>query len=238
MLIPSIDLMEGKIVQLVQGRRRALQFDNFEYWMERFSGYPVVQLIDLDAALGKGHNRRLLRRFTQRLPCQVGGGIRDLAAAREVLAAGAKKIIVGSALLKNGAINLEFADSLGAVGREHVIAAVDARAGKVATHGWRRLTRLTPAEMMQALHPFCGGFLYTHIDTEGLMRGIPMDVVRGLRAAAPGSLAVAGGIASHEEIQALHALGVDAVVGMAIYTGALDPGPLPHGLRPPSEGPV
>lgn len=223
MLIPSIDLMEGKIVQLVQGKRRALQFDNFEYWIKRFSGCPAVQLIDLDAALGTGSNRSLLRQFTERLPCRIGGGIRDLKAAQEMLAAGARKIIVGSALLKNGALDLGFADSLAAaVGRERIIAAVDSRAGKVAIHGWRHLTDLTPAQLMDALHPFCGGFLYTHIDTEGLMQGIPMEVVRRLRSLTSGALAVAGGISSHDEINALHAIGVDAVVGMAIYTGALN----------------
>ena len=223
MLIPSIDLMEGKIVQLVQGERRALQFDNFDYWIDRFSGYPLVQLIDLDAALGKGDNRSLLRQFTSCLACQVGGGIRGVTAAEEALAAGAKKIIIGSALFKDGVLNLGFAEAIArTVGRERIIAAVDSRAGKVAIQGWRRLTDMTPAQSMRALQPFCGGFLYTHIDSEGLMRGIPLDVVRPLRSLTSGALAVAGGICSRQQIAALDDIGVDAVVGMAIYTGALD----------------
>lgn len=222
MLIPSIDLMGGKIVQLVQGERKALEFSDFDPWIERFASYPLVQLIDLDAAMGKGSNRALLERFTTRLPCQVGGGIRTTDAARDVLAAGARRIIVGSALLDNGRVNLTFADELArAVGADRVIAAVDSRAGKIAVHGWREVVELTAVAMMRALEPYCGGFLYTHIDTEGLMQGIPMPVVRHLRQATGRRLIVAGGISSRQEIDALDVLAVDAVVGMAIYTGRL-----------------
>ena len=222
MLIPSIDLMGGKIVQLVQGERKALEFSDFEVWIERFAGYPLVQLIDLDAAMGKGSNRALLQRFTTRLPCQVGGGIRTVDAAGEVLAAGARRVIVGSALLDNGRVNLRFADELAqAIGAGRIIAAVDSRGGKVAVHGWREVVAVTAVDMMRALGPYCGGFLYTHIDSEGLMQGIPMEVVRDLRQATARRLIVAGGISSREEIDALDALGVDAVVGMAIYTGRL-----------------
>ncbi len=222
MLIPSIDLMGGKIVQLVQGERKALELSDFALWIERFAAYPLVQLIDLDAALGKGSNRALLERFTARLPCQVGGGIRSIDAARDVLAAGARRIIVGSAFLAGGRVNLAFAGQLSqAVGADRVIAAVDSRRGKVAVHGWRDVVELTAVAMMRALEPCCGGFLYTHIESEGLMQGIPMGVVRGLRQATARRLIVAGGISSREEIEALGALGVDAVVGMAIYTGRL-----------------
>ncbi len=222
MLIPSIDLMGGKIVQLVQGERKALEFSDFDEWIERFAGYLTVQLIDLDAAMGKGTNRALLGRFTTRLPCQVGGGIRTIGSAHDVLSAGAQRVIVGSALLNNGSVNVEFASTLAnSIGSERVIAALDSRAGKVAVHGWRAVVPISPLEMMRALEPHCGGFLYTHIDSEGLMLGIPMQVVRELRQATSRRLIVAGGIASQEEVDALDALGVDAVVGMAIYTGRL-----------------
>jgi phosphoribosylformimino-5-aminoimidazole carboxamide ribotide isomerase len=222
MLIPSIDLMGGKIVQLVQGERKALEFSDFEYWTERFASYPLVQVIDLDAAMGKGSNRALLERFTTRLPCQVGGGIRTVQAAREVLATGARRVILGSALLKQGRADLGFADQLAlAVGAERVIAALDARGGNVAVHGWRDQVAITPLELMRELEPYCGGFLYTHIDGEGLMQGIAMDVVGALRRATTRALMAAGGIASQDEIDVLDAMGVDAVVGMAIYTGRL-----------------
>ena len=222
MLIPSIDLMGGRIVQLVQGERKVLEFSDFEYWIERFAGFPIVQLIDLDAAMNRGNNRALLRQFTSRLPCQVGGGIRSVYAAQEVLAIGARKVIVGSALLKDGSVNTTFANDLStAVGRACVIAAVDSKGGRVTVQGWTEISPLTPQHAMCALEPYCGGFLYTHVDTEGLMRGIPMDVVRGLRTTTSLPLTVAGGITTQEEIDELDALGVDAVVGMAIYTGRL-----------------
>ena len=112
MLIPSIDLMGGKIVQLVQGEKKALEFDNFDYWIERFSKYPLVQLIDLDAARGTGNNEPLVNQIVRRLNCQVGGGIRNLENAQQILQAGAHRVILGSSLLKDGDINTEFASTL------------------------------------------------------------------------------------------------------------------------------
>ncbi len=222
MLIPSIDLMAGKIVQLVQGERKALEFSDFEYWINRFAAYPIVQLIDLDAAMGKGNNRALVEEFARKLPCQVGGGIRSVDSARCMLDAGARKVILGSALLRNGAVDSEFAAKLAdAIGSERMIAALDSRNGQVAVQGWREVVPLTPVSMMQQLESYCGGFLYTHIESEGLMQGIPMDVVRELRAATRRQLIVAGGISSQHEIEALDAIGADSVVGMAIYTGTL-----------------
>ncbi len=222
MLIPSIDLMGGRIVQLVQGERKALEFSDFDYWIERFAGYPAVQLIDLDAAMGKGSNRELLERFTSRLPCQVGGGIRTVEMAQEALALGARKVIVGSALVKSGQVDTEFAGELArTVGAENLIAAVDSRGGEVVVRGWREPAGITAMAMMRELEPYCSGFLYTHVDTEGLLQGFPLELARELRAATSRQLIAAGGIRSQEEVQALDAVGVDAVVGMAIYTGLL-----------------
>ena len=220
MLIPSIDLMDGKIVQLIQGATKALETTDFESWIERFSRYPLVQLIDLDAAMGKGSNRGLVEQFAVRLPCQVGGGIRSLEAAEAMLRSGARRIIIGSALVRDGEINRSFAEELDRrCGRERLVFAVDSRGGKVSIGGWKQATEISPAEMMQALDPWCAAFLYTHIDTEGLMKGIPFDVVRQLRAVTTRQLIVAGGITSTAEIEQLDAMRVDAVVGMAIYTG-------------------
>jgi phosphoribosylformimino-5-aminoimidazole carboxamide ribotide isomerase len=214
--------MGGKIVQLVQGERKALEFSDFDPWIKRFAGYPVVQLIDLDAAMGSGSNRHLLERFTSRLPCQVGGGIRSVQSAQEVLTAGARKVIVGSALVRSGQVNTEFAEELArTVGADRIIAAVDSRGGKVVVRGWRDSAGLMPVTMMRALESHCGGFLYTHVDTEGLLQGIPFGVVRELRDATRRKLIVAGGIRSQAEVDALDAMGVDAVVGMAIYTGLM-----------------
>lgn len=222
MLIPSIDLMGGKVVQLVQGKNKALEFDNFAEWIARFSGFPLVQLIDLDAAMGGSPNARLVELFAQHLPCQIGGGIRSLEAARQALSLGARRLIIGSSLLQNGAINRNFARDLAAeVGPERLVFALDAKGGKVAIRGWKEITAVSPLAMIGELEPYCAAFLYTHIDTEGLMTGLPLEPVRQLRDATKKQLIAAGGITSQEEIDRLHALGVDAVVGMALYLGRL-----------------
>ena len=222
MLIPSIDLMGGKIVQLVQGEKKALEFENFAEWVERFAKYPLVQLIDLDAAMGKGDNRALIAEFCGKLPCQVGGGIRSASKGRDVLAAGARRIIVGSSLVRDGAVDLAFAAALsGEFGVSRLVAAIDSRGGRVAIHGWKTITDIAPASMIEALEPYCSAFLYTHIDTEGMLQGIPVEVVRELKAKTSRGFIAAGGIRSQREIDELDAMGVDAVVGMAIYTGTI-----------------
>lgn len=222
MLIPSIDLMGGKVVQLVQGERKALEFDDFNCWIERFSSYSLVQLIDLDAAMGKGSNKELVATICKQLPCQTGGGIRTLERARELLDAGAKRVILGSALLRNGRINTPLAEDCAIrLGAERLTFAIDSRRGKVAIHGWTQATDIDPIEMMRQLEPYCSAFLYTHIDTEGTMTGFPIEVAKRLRQATRKQLIVAGGIRSEHEIDALDTIGADAVVGMAIYTGAI-----------------
>jgi phosphoribosylformimino-5-aminoimidazole carboxamide ribotide isomerase len=222
MLIPSIDLMGGKIVQLVQGEKKALEFDNFEYWIERFSRYPMVQVIDLDAARGNGNNLSIVNQVVERLNCQVGGGIRSLETARAILRAGASKVIFGSSLLQDGQINTQFAAQLATeLGTAPLVFALDSRAGRVAIDGWRKQTAVTAFDMIRELEPFCETFLYTHIDTEGLMGGIPMQTVNAIRQATSRRLVVAGGIKAQQEIDALDALGMDAVVGMALYSGTL-----------------
>jgi phosphoribosylformimino-5-aminoimidazole carboxamide ribotide isomerase len=221
-LIPSIDLMGGKIVQLVQGEKKELEFDNFDYWIERFSAYPLVQLIDLDAAMGRGDNRELIAMICKRLPCQTGGGIRDIVRASELLALGARRVIFGSALIKSGTIHTALAaEAAKALGTEQITFAIDSRRGKVAIQGWKEDTAVGPSEMLRVLEPYCRAFLYTHIDTEGTMSGFPMQVARDLRRQTQRQLIVAGGIRSMEEVEELDAIGADAVVGMAIYTGAM-----------------
>jgi phosphoribosylformimino-5-aminoimidazole carboxamide ribotide isomerase len=221
-LIPSIDLMGGKIVQLVQGERKALEFDDFDYWIERFSGYPLVQLIDLDAAIGRGNNRELIAMVCKRLPCQTGGGIRDVARAGELLALGAKRVIFGSALLKEGDINTALAaEAAETLGVEHLTFAIDSRQGKVAIQGWKESTAIDPKDMVRVLDPYCSAFLYTHIDTEGTMTGFPIEVARELAALTKKKMIIAGGIRSRAEVDQLDSIGVDAVVGMAIYTGQM-----------------
>ncbi len=232
MLIPSIDLMGGRIVQLVQGETLKLAFDDFDYWIERFAKYPLVQLIDLDAALRQGSNADLIGRFTEKLSCQVGGGLRTADDGRRMLDLGAKRVIYGSTLFggvneadrkRHPVLNLEFAVGLRkSLGEEQLVFSVDTKNGKVAVKGWKENVDLTPEEAVTWLENDCAAFLYTHVDTEGTMSGFPIDVAAILRACTAKQLIVAGGIRSHAEVDELDGMGVDAVAGMAVYSGAME----------------
>lgn len=222
MLIPSIDLMGGRIVQLVQGERLALESHAIDEWIDRFTGWPKVQLIDLDAAKAQGENNELVARICAALPCRVGGGIRSVDRARAVIAGGATHAIVGSALFKRGTIDVDFAETLERdVGRDRLIAAVDSKGGHVVIDAWRTALPLTAVEAVQRLEPYFGGFLYTHVDREGLLQGTDMPAIRAVRAATTREVIAAGGITTIEEVDELDRIGVDAVVGMALYTGRL-----------------
>lgn len=222
MLIPSIDLQGGRIVQLVQGEKLALASDDIEAWIARCQGWPRVQLIDLDAAKGEGTNTALVERICGRLPCRVGGGIRSIERTREILSLGATHAILGSAFFREGAVDTAFAESLaGAIGPERIVAAVDSKGGHVVIHGWRTAVPLTAVDAIRALDPFVGAFLYTHVDREGLLQGTDLDAIARVRAATMREVIAAGGITTLEEIDHLDRMGVDAVVGMALYTGRL-----------------
>jgi phosphoribosylformimino-5-aminoimidazole carboxamide ribotide isomerase len=242
--------MGGRIVQLVQGETLKLSFDDFDYWIERFGRYPLVQLIDLDAAMRQGENSALIAMICKRLPCQVGGGLRTAEDGQRLLDAGAKRVIYGSSLfgaedvhpthddetVVNGAplqagsakrrhkvIRLEFAEGLKkALGEEALCFSVDTKGGKVAVRGWKESVELGPEEAVTWLEDYCSAFLYTHVDTEGTMRGFPMDVAAILRSTTARQLIVAGGIKDVGEVEALDAMGVDAVAGMAVYSGVME----------------
>jgi phosphoribosylformimino-5-aminoimidazole carboxamide ribotide isomerase len=222
MLIPAIDLKGGAVVQLVQGERLAIKDDDVFRWVKRFERFPKVQVIDLDAAMGAGDNLPLVRQIAGSLSCRVGGGVRTVARAQDILAAGAQQIIAGSSLFKEGRPDLEFAKRLAdAVGRDRVIAAVDSRGGHVVINGWKTPLPLTAVEAVRALEPYCGEFLYTHVDTEGLMGGTNLEAILAVRRATTRRVTAAGGISTQAEIDDLDANDVDAVVGMAVYTGKL-----------------
>lgn len=238
MLIPSIDLMGGRVVQLVQGERLALGFDDLEYWIDRFAAYPLVQLIDLDAAKRQGNNRALIEGIVRRLPCQVGGGIRSSEDALDLLSIGARRVIFGSSLFCADAatrqsneagdipiaqlVRRQFAEDLAeSLGTEQLVFSVDTKHDQIVVRGWREKIALRPQDAMRELEPYCGAFLYTHVDTEGTMSGFPVEVARELRQRTRRQLIVAGGIRTQAEIEHLDALGVDTVAGMAIYTGAM-----------------
>ena len=222
MLSPSSDLMGGRIVQLVQGEKLKLAFDDFEYWIERFSAYPIVQLIDLDAAMRQGGNSALIAKIAKRLPCQVGGGIRTVEQAKLLLDTGARRVILGSVLFSGDGVATMAAEVLSeSIGREQFVAGIDTKGGKIAVRGWKDNVNLTPEDAIRGLEPYCGAFLYTHVDTEGTMQGFPFERAQALRRLTSRQLIVAGGIREQAEIDALDAIKVDAVAGMAVYSGLL-----------------
>ena len=222
MLIPSIDLQGGQIVQLVQGERLAVASDDIDGWVRKFERFPAIQLIDLDAAKNNGGNHALVASICRRLPCRVGGGIRSVERAAALLDGGARKVIVGSSLFRGGQPNVEFAEALSTrLGSERLIAAVDAREGHVVIDGWRTRLPITPVDAIRILEPFFGEFLFTNVDVEGLMQGLDRPAIQAVRAATTRAITAAGGVTTEDDISWLDGIGVDAVAGMAIYTGRL-----------------
>lgn len=222
MLIPSIDLMGGCVVQLEQGERVAVESRDLDGWVMRFAHFPLVQVVDLDAAMGRGDNTDLVRHVCRQLPCQVGGGIRSVDHARHTLEFGARRVIIGSALFDATGVDETSAQLFAsAIDPEALVAAVDGRRGRVVIHGWKTQLAIAPERAARLLQPFVGSFLYTHVDTEGLLTGLDRDAVLTMRAATQRRLIAAGGIRSLDEVDWLDSLGVDAVVGMAIYRGLI-----------------
>lgn len=210
-------------MQLVQGDRTAIADADLDYWIDQFRGFPVVQLIDLDAAMGTGDNSAIVARVLRELPCQVGGGVRTPDRVRALIDAGAKRVIAGSALFSGGAVDTSAAEALaGAAGSDALVAAIDCRDGQVLVAGWKAGAGITPESAISALDPFAGAFLCTLVETEGTLRGIDVGAIAALRARTARGFIAAGGIRSRAEIDALDAIGADAVVGMAIYTGAIE----------------
>jgi len=223
MIIPCIDLMDGKVVQLVQGRDKALEGDSPDEMLRKFAAFPEIQVIDLDAALGRGSNGGLVRLLASKAVTRVGGGVRSVERARELLEQGAHRVIVGTAAFGPAGANHQFLEALrDALGRERLIVALDSKAGRIVVKGWRESTNLTAEEVLRELEPYCSGFLCTYVDKEGMMQGTDLDWFRRLRAATPLELTAAGGITTLEEVRALEAMNVHAALGMAIYTGRLN----------------
>ena len=218
MIIPSIDLMGGKVVQLVQGREKALEGGTPLQMLQRFSAFPQIQVIDLDAAMGQGSNDDLVELIASRAAARVGGGVRSPDRARGLIEQGAFRVIVGTAAFDKPLLN-KIAD---AVGAERLIIALDSKGGKVVVKGWQEATEFTAEEMIPHLEPFCSGFLCTDVDKEGMLQGTDLDWFRRLRTLTKHELTAAGGITTIEEIRELQSLGIHAALGMAIYTGRLN----------------
>lgn len=223
MIVPCIDLMDRKVVQLVQGRDKALEGGSLAEMVERFSAFPVIQVIDLDAAMGRGSNEDLVEWLAVHARTRVGGGVRTTEKARRLLELGAEKVIVGTAAFTATGPDRAFLQSLvDAVGRERILLALDSKMGRIVVKGWRESLGIAAEDVVRQLEPYCGGFLCTYVDKEGMMQGTDLDWFRRLREATPLEITAAGGVTTYEDVAALQAMNIHAAVGMAIYTGRLD----------------
>jgi phosphoribosylformimino-5-aminoimidazole carboxamide ribotide isomerase len=227
MMIPCIDLQDGRAVQLVHGRERKLAVDDVFGLLDRFGKYPLIHVIDLDAAMRKGNNAKLVRDLCvaakkRKMRIRVGGGVRTVAQAAKIAGYGADKVIVGSAAFNNGRVNGAFLGRLmKKIGRSRVMVALDTEGGKILVRGWQDKLRLRPEEVISELEKYASAFLCTYVDAEGTMRGTNLDWFRTLRRATRLPITAAGGIRSRAEIRALARIQMDAAVGMALYTGKL-----------------
>ena len=223
MIIPCIDLMDGKVVQLVQGREKALEAAPPLEMLARFSAFPEIQVIDLDAAIGNGENNAIVEWLASRARCRVGGGVRSAHRALTLKNCGAHRIIVGTSAFTSTGINRPLLEEIAAaVGPEMILIALDSKNGRIVVKGWRESLNLRAEDVLRDLEPFCGGFLCTYVDKEGMLQGTDLEWFRRLRRATGHEITAAGGITTLEEIRELGRLGIHAALGMAIYTGRLD----------------
>ena len=219
MIIPCIDLMGGKVVQLVQGRDKALEGGSLDEMLAKFSGFPVIQVIDLDAAIGQGANDSLVEYLATRATCRVGGGVRTAERFSKLLAQGADRVIVGTAAFTARGINVPFLEQLDP---SRAVIALDSKHGRIVVKGWRESLDLTAEQVIRDLSPYAAGFLCTYVDKEGMMQGTDLDWFARLRAATTKEITAAGGITTLDDVRALQKMDVHAALGMAIYTGRLD----------------
>lgn len=214
--------MKGKAVQLVQGKKKALEVEDIDSLIAKFKPFGEIQLIDLDAARGKGNNLRLINKITKKIKCRVGGGIRTVTMAKYVINAGATKVIVGSSAFKDGKINYNFLKDLkNTIGKNKIIIAVDSLKGKIVVKGWKKSTGLNALKVVKKLEPYCSEFLYTYVDKEGTMEGTNIKFIKKLKKATKNKITAAGGISSIKEIKELKKNKISCALGMAVYTGKL-----------------
>lgn len=223
MIIPCIDLMGGKVVQLIQGRDKALEGAPPLEMLERFIGFPVIQVIDLDAALGQGENNAIVELLASRARIRAGGGVRTPQRAQALIACGVERVIVGtSAFTKTGVNHALLGAIATAVGTEKILVALDSKGGRIVVKGWTEALDISAEEILAELEPYCGGYLCTYVDKEGMLQGTDLAWFRRLRAATSKEITAAGGITTLDEVRELLSLDIHAALGMAIYTGRLD----------------
>lgn len=212
MIIPSIDIMDGKAVQLKQGKEKVLEREDIFELAKYFSRFGELAVIDLDAAMGKGDNEELIKKICRIAPCRVGGGIRDVEKAKRIIANGAKKIIIGTAASE---------ELLSQLPKDKILVAIDSNKGKVVTEGWTKDTGITPEDYVKRFDDLCHGYLYTIVEKEGMMGGTDLEAIKKIRKLTKKELVAAGGISSIDEIKELEKNNISSQLGMCIYTNAV-----------------
>lgn len=215
-MVPCIDIQDGKVVQLVQGREKALEGPDPLEMLDRFAGFPEIQIIDLDAAMGVGDNGAIIEMLTSRARCRVGGGVRTPQRARQLVDLGAHRVIVGTA-----AFTPVFDEIVAEIGKEKIVVALDSKAGTVVVDGWATSLAVSAEQAITTFAEKCGGFLCTYVDKEGMMQGTDLEWFAGLRDLTTLPITAAGGITTIQDVASLLAMNVDAAIGMAVYTGRL-----------------
>ncbi len=222
MIIPCIDLMDGKVVQLVQGREKVLEGKSPDEMLQLFAGFPEIQVIDLDAAMGRGSNGAILEHLARHAVVRAGGGVRSVQRAQELVQQAAHRVIVGTAVFSQTGPDFTFLEALSrAIGPDRLTVALDSKNGHIVVKGWQETTRWTALDLIGELEPFCSGFLCTYVDKEGMMQGTDLAWFESLRNATSRELIAAGGITTLEDVKALLSLDIHCAIGMSIYTGRL-----------------
>lgn len=222
MIIPCIDLQGGKVVQLIQGRKKALEGAPPLEMLERFKDFPELQVIDLDAAMDKGDNSGIVELLASRASCRVGGGVRTPERAQHLLRLGASRVIVGTSAFTGSGVDHALLEQIAAAAPpERIVIALDSKGGRIVVRGWTAQVQMTAVEAIRELEPYCGGFLCTYVDKEGMLQGTDLEWFRSLRAATGHEITAAGGITTIDDVRALLGMKVHAALGMAIYTGRI-----------------
>jgi len=222
MIIPCIDLMGGEVVQLIGGKELALKRPLDEV-LTLFAGFPLIHIIDLDAAIGQGENQAIIREILGSMRARVGGGVRTVEYAKTLVSLGVEQVIVGSSAFNQSGINREFLTELKeSIGQKRVVIAVDTIGGNVAVKGWREVLNISAVSVVGELEEFCGGILCTNVDREGQLGGTDLEAFLALRSTTNLPMTAAGGITTMDEVKTLVAANIQVALGMAVYTGRLD----------------
>ncbi len=217
MIYPSIDLLGGKAVQLVNGKTKKIELNNPLDLAKQFSITSTIHLIDLNAAFDNGNNLNLIKKICSFANVRVGGGIRSISYAKKLINFGANKIIIGSKA------NKKFLQELvKVIPKEKIIVAIDVSNGFVTIEGWRKKTFIKPIQLVKELEPFCSEFIITSVENEGKMQGLNWSLVNEIKNLTRNKLTVAGGISSKKEIIKLNSMKIDSVLGMSLYKNKLN----------------